>query len=320
MRLWLHLCLLALMPLARGAAATAPSSTNATLALHPSAAVDSEGMFLNQLVEASANTALPNVRLGDAPGLGQVVTLTRAQVEAALVQALPVLATAPWTGPESIRVTRSARTLSESEFVPLLSEALEAHYRLDPDALELRLTRPWKALLVPAEPLRIRVLDLPTSGLSPHLILRFELAGPREPIGTFQQGLQIRWWRPVLMARTALTRGQTLLESDVITQRLDVLTARSALLAIDWTRGPYELAEPVQAGAPLTDRAVRPKPLIRRGQMVDAFVRDGFILIAFKVEALEPGAAGQIVRIRNIQTRRELRGKVLDDTSIQVLL
>ena len=59
---------------------------------------------------------------------------------------------------------------------------------------------------------------------------------------------------------------------------------------------------------------------MHRGQSVDATVQDGVLLITLKVEALEDGAAGQIIRVRNPLTRRDLHGKVLDEQNILVCL
>jgi flagella basal body P-ring formation protein FlgA len=39
-----------------------------------------------------------------------------------------------------------------------------------------------------------------------------------------------------------------------------------------------------------------------------------------KVDVLEDGATGQVIRIRNPQTRRELRGKVQDEQTILISL
>ena len=42
-----------------------------------------------------------------------------------------------------------------------------------------------------------------------------------------------------------------------------------------------------------------PRPLIVRGQMVEAVFQDGSLAISLMVETLEDGALGQTVRVRN---------------------
>jgi flagella basal body P-ring formation protein FlgA len=65
---------------------------------------------------------------------------------------------------------------------------------------------------------------------------------------------------------------------------------------------------------------MRLKPVLSRGQLADAIIRDGAMIISLKVEVLEEGVPGQVVRVRNPQSRRELRGKVLDEQTIAIAL
>jgi flagellar basal body P-ring formation protein FlgA len=76
--------------------------------------------------------------------------------------------------------------------------------------------------------------------------------------------------------------------------------------------------EPVQPGVTLLARFVRPRAIVRRGQSLAALVRDGGLMISLKVEALEDGALGQTIRIRNPVSRRDLRGRVLDEQNVLV--
>jgi flagella basal body P-ring formation protein FlgA len=44
------------------------------------------------------------------------------------------------------------------------------------------------------------------------------------------------------------------------------------------------------------------------------------MVVSMKVEALENGARGQVVRVRNVYSRKELKGKVEDEHTILVSL
>jgi flagella basal body P-ring formation protein FlgA len=103
-------------------------------------------------------------------------------------------------------------------------------------------------------------------------------------------------------------------------ERLDMLTLRDPLCDLPANAAAYELAETVPAGSPLLARAIRLRAVVARGQIADAVVRDGVMVISLKVEVLEEGVPGQMVRIRNYQSRRELRGKVEDEHTIAIPL
>jgi flagella basal body P-ring formation protein FlgA len=214
----------------------------------------------------------------------------------------------------------ATRQLDESELLQLLTDKLQNDYVKDKGELELRFTRPIASRTVPDEPLTIKVLDIPANGVTPTFIIRFELRTDTATVGSWQCSVQARVWRDVWVARSAVKRGQLIADADLDRQRRDVLTVREALADFVAGDSTLELAEPLQAGSPLLARSVKVRPVIRRGQTADALVQDGPLSITMKVEALEDGAPGQTIRARNPQTRRDIRGKVLNEQTLLLSL
>jgi flagella basal body P-ring formation protein FlgA len=173
---------------------------------------------------------------------------------------------------------------------------------------------------VPDDPLTVRVLDVPTTGVSPNFIIRFDLLTPYETIGRWQMPLRARVWRTVPVCRSALQRGQPLEEAGLASERRDVLALREALFNPAAGLSSFEVAESVPAGTPLYARSVRLRTLVRRGQMAEAILREGARAVSLKVEVLEDGALGQQVRVRNPQSKREFRGKVQNEQTVLVAL
>jgi flagella basal body P-ring formation protein FlgA len=214
----------------------------------------------------------------------------------------------------------SSRTLTESDLLELLTTTLQRDYVKDRGELELHLSRPWVSRSIPDEPLTLKVLDLPPTGVTASFILRFELRTSRESLGTWQIAAQARVWKNIWVASSYLKRGELVADAEIEQQRRDVLTLHDSLA--DFVAGDtsLELAEPLPPGSPLLARSVKARPVVHRGQAVDALVQDGMLSISMKVEVLEDGAPGQVVRARNSQSRRDLRGKVLDEKTILVSL
>ena len=77
-----------------------------------------------------------------------------------------------------------------------------------------------------------------------------------------------------------------------------------------------ELTENIPAGTTLPAHCLRQRPILRRGQTVDAVFRDGSLTISLKVETLEDGALGQTVRVRNLKTNRDLFGKIQNEETM----
>ena len=286
--------------------------------LATSAQVESGGVYFHQLIKSSQ--ALPDARLCDAPQFGQTAELTRSQVENLLANAAPQLATTNWTGANTVMVTRRTRTLTGMDALTLLTRTLQRDYVKDKGDLELDFTETWSPPVVPDEPLTVKILELPMSGVAPSFIIRFELWTPTEKIGTWQASLRAHVWRMVWAAHSNLTRGELISQADVDQERRDVLNLRETLAQFSVDDSSLELATGISAGNILLARDLKPRAVIHRGQMADALLQDGALNIMMKVEVLEDGSPGQIVQVRNPISLRNLSGKVVNEQTIAISL
>ena len=303
----------------RPAAPAAPSPSD-TFVLQPSIEVDGRGIFLAHLGSRGDGRGLPAVRLQASPAVGASVVLTRARIQEMLGAPELGLSFANWTGADRVLVTRRLRKFDDAELLPLLTKALQDRCVRDRGELELKLSRPWSTVSVPDEPLSLRLVDVPASGLGALNIVRFEVLAGAESAGTWQAVVQAKVWREIWIARNGLRRGQEITEADLGLERRDVLVLREALADPGATTRALQAADAVQAGAPVLQRHLRLLPVIHRGQAVTVVLSDGLLELVMKAEALEDGAPGQIVRLRNLTSRREIRGKVQDEKTVIPIL
>lgn len=302
-----------------GVAAPAPVE----LELRKTTQVDSAGIFLHQLVNAdSATLPAAPIRLADAPVFGRTISFTSEQVADLLRRsgALPQHSVLTWSGAPQVRVVRRARFLAEGELRELLTATLQSEHVREKGALELSFGRSWSGVSLPDEPLALRVLNMPASGVSPNFIVRFDLSAGSERFGPWQTVVQARVMREVPVARTQLKRGQPLQASDFTIEQRDVLSLREPMSVTALNDPTLELIENVSAGQPLLERSVRMRPVVLRGQMVDGLVRDGTMNISLKVEVLADGLPGQMVRVRNPRNKREFYAKVQDEQTVVINL
>lgn len=291
---------------------------SATLPLPAEFRAGSHGVLLNELCPGDAT--VPAVRVGEAPEPGKMLILTRAQIVAALRDVAPELTATNFTGSAQVRISRRMRRLEEPELLAALTETLQAGTVREAGQLELKLSRPWPGVSIPDEPFTVRFTDLPASGLQSRTILRFELRGDRELFGVWSVSVEAKVWADVWIARTTLPRSLSIRDADLVRERRDTLALRAPLAQFAADEERFELSENVPAGSPIYTRMLRLRPVIRRGKLVDAVVADGVLNITLRVEALDDGAPGQVVRARNLKSKREIRGKVKDEQTIIVSL
>jgi len=256
--------------------------------------------------------------LAQAPVLGQTMSLSRQQIIDLAKDSFPELNTTNWSGPEVIKINRRVRQLCEAEMLEMVRAALQRDYVGGRGTLELGFMRPWTPLEVPDGPVTLQLTQIPAAGVQPNLMAGFEIWSGKERVSAGQAQLHANVWRDFPVAHSPLLRGQLLCDADISLERRDALTQHEACIPFPLTDHSLESITSIQAGAPVWSRLVRSRPVLRRGQLVEAIFKDGPMTISLKVETLEEGALGQTVRVRNPKTRRELYGKI--QTSDLVLI
>ncbi len=288
------------------------------LKLAPVAEVTGNGVFLQQVV--TSDQTLPALRLCDAPQVGKTLDLARDQINDLLTAKAPGFATTNWIGANSIHILRRNRTLNEADAIALLTTTLQQNYVKDRGELELSFTQPWDAPVLPDEPLTVKILEIPTAGVTPSFIARFQLCTATETVGTWEVTLRAHIWRDAWVAHNDLQRGELIADADLTRDRRDVLGLHESLADFSTGDSTLELADSVPANNMLLAHDVKLRNVIHRGQIADAVLEKGALNITMKVEAMQDGAPGEIIHARNTASQRDLTGKVVDDHTIIITL
>ncbi len=284
--------------------------------LNAAVCVSGDGVYLPQLF--TTTEPLPAVKLCAAPVFGKSLTLSRAQV-CELLTANAADVKTNFSG-DAIKISRRTRTFGESDLLGLLTATLQKGYVKDKGQLELKLAQPWNPLVLPDEPLTLDVQELPLAGVAPGFIARFTLRTADETLGTWTANLRAHVWREVCVASRQLKRGDDMSSDVFARERRDILHVRDNLADIAASDSVLEATESIPVGTVLTARMVKARAVVHRGQRADALVQEGALSIRTRVEVMDDGAPGEVVRVRNTNTKRDLTGKVLDAKTILIPL
>ena len=74
---------------------------------------------------------------------------------------------------------------------------------------------------------------------------------------------------------------------------------------------------PLRPGQVLQKRLLAAPVLVKRGEVVVIEARSGPIQVTASGEALEPGRQGDVVRVRNVNTGKIIRARVVDTGTVQ---
>jgi flagella basal body P-ring formation protein FlgA len=185
---------------------------------------------------------------------------------------------------------------------------------------ELRLTlgRPWEPVRLPAEDLFLAVTELPVGGVSGAFFIRARASSGGTVVGEWQLPLRAQLSQEVWVAATRLERGQELDRSLLGVQKVDVLRERTPLIPATADPTSFDLTQSIPAGRPLTTRDVVARPVVRKGQVVEVVARQRMLAVTMKALALESGAVGDLIKLRNVESRREFSGQITHENKVQV--
>jgi flagellar basal body P-ring formation protein FlgA len=228
--------------------------------------------------------------------------------------AVALSAAAGEMSPSSLPSETRRADVARDQLLPELTRSLSEHYRLTGD-LQLELLRPWNPP-VPANAVgELTVLEFPPA-IASSLLVRVRVQSGGRAVGDYTLSLRAQLFREVWFTREPTERGAALESSQLESRRVDVLREREALAATEGEGLTYSRSIP--AGRVLTWRDVARRALVRKGQVIEVAATDGALTITMKAMAMENGAAGETVKVRNLETRREFAALVVSESRAQV--
>jgi len=205
--------------------------------------------------------------------------------------------------------------LTRDQLLGALTRELTSHYNLEGE-LQLELARDWAPPPRVATAWQVTVLEFPSVPASSMLVRARVFAGAALAAETTFV-LRASLWREVWVTREPLTVGAVFDAALLEARRVDLFRERDALPAAVGDR-TYIFARAVSAGRLLTWHDVARRPLVKKGQSVEVSATDGALLVTMKALALESGAQGDTVTVRNPESQKNFAAIVVDENRVQV--
>lgn len=136
---------------------------------------------------------------------------------------------------------------------------------------------------------------------------------------TANLGLQVQWFQPVRISAQTIKRGEILSDDMFAIMKRELKTLADPPLSVDADLGGLEAARTIREGITLTESLVQPEQLVERGDRVTIVYDNGVLLITAKGEAREDGSKGELIRVRNLSTRKTIYAEVQDEQSVKIV-
>ena len=210
------------------------------------------------------------------------------------------------------------KTFSSEQLAMHLSDALTREFPNEQGTFRVTLLRPQAPTSIPEGPIEVSLKGLPTTTLRSRVMLKYELKINGQLIKAESIPTEIQLMKEVLVSTRRLNRGESLSYADFSLEIKDVMGLHRPPLDPASDLSIYEINYTLIHGTILTHRSIRKKPVVDRGDIVDGWIKRGLLQINLKGEVMEEAAPGQLVRVKNIRTKKYMRGVVQDENSIVI--
>ena len=250
----------------------------------------------------------------------KILALTVIFLTASLALAQEPAPATTTNAPVSAAAASSANVASASKapaFIADLTRQLSEHYKANGE-LRIELLRAWATPSDASGPITVDLLEAPAV-MNSNMLVRVHFQSGEKSLGDTSLLIRAQLIREVWVARNPIARSETFDPSQLDTREIDALRERDTVSISD---GSADLTfnRPVQAGAVLTWRDVSRRALVRKGDVIDVSAVDGTLSINMKALAMENGAAGETVRVRNLDSKKEFTALVTGQARAQVRL
>ena len=208
-----------------------------------------------------------------------------------------------------------AGPLTREDFIKNLSTNFTAHFNLEGD-LQLELLREWSAPDRVAREWTLDITEYPAV-VSAAMLTRCRVLADGKVAGEYTITMRACLYRDAWSARQPIAANSTFEPAELEIRRVDFLRDRDALPA---TVGDHSFifARAIQANRLLNWRDVARRPLVRKGDFVEVAAIDGMLQVTMKGLAMENGAQGDTVTIRNPESRKDFAAQVVAENRVLI--
>jgi len=264
--------------------------------------------------------SLRQVKLGSAPAPGNSLFLT----SQLLVMRLGGVVNEQgivWNIPASITVTTGSQVVAAKTIADAASAVIKQTIgsKINEADMTVTLLSPLQDVVVPLGHIAIAV-DLPYGiRYSTPTIARVNISTDSKPASQFNVNFAIKHYQPVVVAAKPIGGRQILQPDDLRYERMDISRLGPGYFTDINKVAGLMLRRPLTAGTIVNDNSLEKPVVVKSGSTINLIARIGDIEVRTVGKALQNGAEGAVIRVQNINSKKIVSARVLDDTAVQVL-
>lgn len=256
------------------------------------------------------------IELGRAPAVGLGQFMPRAYLEARIREGgMP--AAVRLRIPRRVEIKRKALTMPGEELRQMVRAAIQRRMPHDPEDVAAIDVPSLADLRVP-DGAKLKVVFADGEAYRGPVVAELVVRDGGEVMRTRRISARVDVFQTVFGVAEPMRRGRRMTTADLVELRVPHTTlARDVVLEPRMIEGAM-LRRAVKPGEPLRDAWLQVPPVIERGDRVRMVAVRGPLRITARGEALGDGARGAYIRVRNLDSRKIVSGRVTGPGEIEM--
>lgn len=130
--------------------------------------------------------------------------------------------------------------------------------------------------------------------------------------------VQIKAFGPAVVSKRALPRGTIIQLTDLAVKTKELSRAMHGYYSSVKLLEGMELRHSLASGSIIGPKSLRPRKLVKRGDIITILAESNGLSIRVKGTALMDGFRGQSIRVKNTRSRRVLQGEVIAARTVRI--
>ncbi|BBB62254.1 hypothetical protein UNDKW_3981 [Undibacterium sp. KW1] len=177
-----------------------------------------------------------------------------------------------------------------------------------------------QALVVPAGEVKVRISHLsePLS-LRSKLTVLLDVLISDQVVKSVPVLFELSGSRQAFIARHDIARGGAVSEADVELREVDIFAdVNEPVSPITFAKTAVRAKTGLHKGAILNRANIETVPDVARGEFVVLLARDGLVSIESRVEAMQDGYVGQIIKVRPGNSNNQIPAKIIEPGKVEL--
>ncbi len=260
---------------------------------------------------------LETLRVGRAPLPGSRGLLSRAQLIQMLRAGSVSMERIELVGAAETAVVREKQTVSAADIEQRVRRYILEQMPWPREDVEIGPVSGARELTLPAGPVRYRIAAQRQADFLGRTSFEVRIGADDQEEKRLWVNADIRVFAPVVVARRPLARLHRIGPEDVVVERRNrAEVPRDVARTVGDVSGKRTRRN-IQAGEPVRESQVEVPPVVKRGDLVTLRAENDTLVITALGKVLETGKPGDLIRVENVSSRREVYGRVLDSKTVE---